>query len=69
MARSPRRRPTGLLAVACAISGVSGFFDGQFARDDLGKSLVAFQWLFVVSTLAVGGVAAATALRFARHRS
>ena len=55
--------------MACAISGVSGFFDGQFARDDLGKSLVALQWLFVVSTLAVGGVAAATALRFARHRS
>jgi hypothetical protein len=56
----------GLLAVACGISGVSGFFDGQFGKPGMPAALVAFQSLLVVATLAVGGLAATRLVRLVR---
>jgi len=47
----------GLLAGACLVSAVSGFFDGQFARHGLPGPLVAFQVTLVTATLAVGALA------------
>jgi hypothetical protein len=55
-----------LLATACLVSGISGFFDGQLGRKGLPPQLIAFQLLLVAATLAVGGLAAAHALRAAR---
>ena len=51
-----RRRmiASGLLAAACLISGMSGFFDGQLGRKGL------------PATLTAGGLAAADAIRSAR---
>ena len=62
--RCPDRRgavAAGLLVGACVISGVSGFFDGQFGKPGLPRALVGVQVLLVVSTLGVGAVAAARA--------
>ena len=62
--RWPDRRgavAAGLLVGACVISGVSGFFDGQFGKPGLPRALVGVQVLLVVSTLGVGAVAAARA--------
>jgi hypothetical protein len=70
-ARWPDRRgavAAGLLAVACGISGISGFFDGQLGKEGLSAPLVGFQWLLVVATLGVGGLAAARSIRLARRR-
>lgn len=47
----------GLLGVACAVSAVSGFFDGQLAREDLPGAVVAGQWVLVTVTAGVGGLA------------
>jgi len=48
----PRRRPaaigSALLGLAAAVSGISGFFDGQLARPDLGAGYVAAQVGYVV---------------------
>jgi hypothetical protein len=48
----PRRRPasigSALLGLAGAVSGISGFFDGQLARPDLGAGYVAAQVGYVV---------------------
>ena len=59
-ARDDRRGTVaaGLLAGACLVSSVSGFFDGQFARHGLPRPLVAFQVTLVTATLAVGTLAA-----------
>ncbi len=57
---------SGLLAVACAVSGVSGFFDGQLGRRGLPALLVGFQVLLVAATLVVGVLAAARSIRLLR---
>jgi len=43
----------GLLAGVCLVSGVSGFFDGQFGRPGLPLPLLAFQVTLVTATLGV----------------
>jgi hypothetical protein len=49
---SPRRRPAmvgaALLGLTAAVSGISGFFDGQLGRSDLGPEYVAAQVGYVV---------------------
>ena len=47
-----------LLSLACVVSFVSGFFDGQLGRDDLSTAEVAFQVWLISSTLLLGVVAA-----------
>ena len=48
--RRTARVAAGLLAAACLVSVVSGFFDGQLAREDLSGGEVAFQiWLLAVT--------------------
>lgn len=58
----PRRRlaiiGSALLGLSATLSGISGFFDGQLARPDLGASYVTAQIGFVV----VAGLAVACAL-------
>ena len=60
-AAQPRRWPaligSTLLGVSAAVSGISGFFDGQLARPDLGAGYVAAQIGYVV--VAWGAVAGA----------
>src|SRR5215210_3343735 len=59
-----RRRPvalagTVLLGVTAAVAGISGFFDGQLGRKDLGAGIVAGQICYVVvawATVVVAGV-------------
>jgi hypothetical protein len=56
-----KRTATGLLAGACFVSILSGFFDGQLARSDLDRGEVAFQaWLLTVTAL-LGTLAGLTA--------
>ena len=47
----------GLLGVACAVSAISGFFDGQLAREDLSTAVVAGQWVLITITAGVGMLA------------
>ena len=47
----------GLLGAACFVSGISGFFDGQLAREDLSAAVVAGQWVFITITAGVGVLA------------
>ncbi len=66
-----RRLGTGaalLLAAACLISAISGFFDGGFAADELTGGHVAFQLLLIVWTALVGGVALVHAAKLATDR-
>lgn len=58
-----------LLAAACLISAVSGFFDGGFAGEDLTGWHVAFQVLLIGWTALTGGLALAHATRLARDSS
>jgi hypothetical protein len=59
-----RRRPvalagTVLLGVTAAVAGISGFFDGQLGRKDLGAGIVAGQICYVLvawATVVVAGV-------------
>ncbi|WP_374455638.1 hypothetical protein [Nocardioides sp.] len=46
--------PAYLLALACLVSVISGFFDGGLANDALGGALVAFQVVLLTVTGAVG---------------
>jgi len=60
--RLPGRKaaiPAGLLAAACLVSVVSGFFDGGLGNDALSPALSAYQ----VSLLGVTGVVGALAAR------
>ncbi|MGY1682342.1 hypothetical protein [Geodermatophilus sp. SYSU D01176] len=62
--RWPDRRgavAAGLLAGACVVSALSGFFDGQFGKPGLPRTLVCVQVLLVAGTLGVGALAAARA--------
>ncbi len=56
----------GLLGVACAVSGISGFFDGQLAREDLPAAVVAGQWVLITVTAAVGALAFARLVELRR---
>ncbi len=56
------RPPVGLvaaivLALACLISAVSGFFDGGLANDELSGGLVAWQVFLLTATAVVGVLA------------
>jgi hypothetical protein len=58
----------GLLALACLVSGISGFFDGQLGKDKLAGWLVAFQVLLVTATLVVGALAVHRTVQLRRTR-
>jgi hypothetical protein len=51
----------GLLAVACFVSVVSGFFDGGIGNDELTRGLSAYQVMLLVVTTVVGTMAAVRA--------
>ena len=57
--RRLRRIAGGLLALACAVSIASGFFDGQLAANGLTAPEVAFQTWLLLLTGVVGGSALA----------
>jgi hypothetical protein len=65
------RVAAGLLGVACAVSAISGFFDGQLGREDLPAAVVAGQWVFVTVTAGVGvlGFARVVELRRSLERA
>ena len=50
---------SGLLALACLISAISGFFDGGLGAPGLSRAQVAFQYTLVSWTAVVGGLAVA----------
>ena len=67
--RAGRRTAIGaavLLTLACVVSFVSGFFDGQLGRSDLSSGEIAFQFWLISATLALGIVAALNGRRRAR---
>ena len=67
--RAPRRPAAvaaGLLATACLVSVVSGFFDGGLGNDALGTGLVAFQALLLTVTGVVGVLALRRTVRLVR---
>ena len=47
----------GLLAAACLVSVVSGFFDGGLGNAELTAGLAAFQYFLLAVTTAVGVLA------------
>jgi hypothetical protein len=51
--------PACLLALACLVSAVSGFFDGGLGHHRLSGGLVLFQVVLLTATAAVGLLAAA----------
>ena len=60
------RPPVGLvaalvLALACLVSAISGFFDGGLGNDELSAGLVAWQAFLLIVTAAVGILAVARA--------
>jgi len=57
-----------LLAVACLVSVVSGFFDGGLRNAELSAGLFAFQLALLAVTTAVGLLAAARAATVVRLR-
>lgn len=57
-----------LLAVACLVSVVSGFFDGGLRNAELGTGLFAFQLFLLAVTAAVGVAAVARVLVLLRGR-
>ena len=69
--RSSRRSAAvaaGLLAAACLVSVVSGFFDGGLGNDELTPALTAFQALLLAVTGVTGLLAAARAVEVTRDR-
>ena len=65
------RPPIGLvaaivLALACLVSAVSGFFDGGLANDELSRGLVAWQVFLLTVTAIVGLLAVSRALHLRR---
>ena len=57
-----------LLALACLVSAISGFFDGALANDELSGGLVAWQVFLLTATAAVGVLAIARARELWRAR-
>jgi hypothetical protein len=51
-----------LLALACLVSAISGFFDGGLANDELDAGLVAYQVFLLAVTATVGVLAALRAV-------
>ena len=67
------RPPVGLvaaivLALACLVSAISGFFDGGLANDELSSGLVAWQVFLLTATTAVGLLAILRARDLRRAR-
>lgn len=67
------RPPVGLaaaivLALACLVSAISGFFDGGLANDELSGGLVAWQVFLLTATAAVGILAILRARELRRAR-
>ena len=67
------RPPVGLaaaivLALACLVSAISGFFDGGLANDELSGGLVAWQVFLLTATAAVGILAILRARELRRVR-
>ena len=65
------RPPIGLvaaivLALACLVSAVSGFFDGGLANEELSRGLVAWQVFLLTVTAIVGLLAVSRALHLRR---
>ena len=58
--------PAGLLTAACAVSVVSGFFDGGLGNDKLHPALVGYQVLLMAITAGVGALAAVRAQELLR---
>jgi hypothetical protein len=56
----------GLLAVACGVSAVSGFFDGQLGKAGLSDALVAGQCFLMAVTAGVAGLALGRLIELAR---
>jgi hypothetical protein len=61
--------PAGLLALACVVSAVSGFFDGGLGNDALEPGMAAFQVFLLSVTAVVGVLAAVRAVGLARSAS
>ena len=59
---------SGLLAATALVSSISGFFDGQLGRADLGTGHVVGQIVFVAVAWATVVVAAVRLWRLARQR-
>jgi hypothetical protein len=55
-----------LLAVACLVSVISGFFDGGLGHRELAGGLVAYQLFLLAVTATVGALAVARAVGLAR---
>jgi hypothetical protein len=62
LAATRHRAGAAVLAVLCTVSVVSGFFDGAYA-DDLPVAERAIQLALVAATLALGTLAARSAVR------
>jgi hypothetical protein len=67
------RPPVGLvaaivLALACLVSAISGFFDGGLANDELSGGLVAWQVFLLTATAVVGILAILRARELRRAR-
>ena len=67
------RPPVGLvaaivLALACLVSAISGFFDGALANDELSGGLVTWQVFLLTATAVVGVLAIARARELRRAR-
>lgn len=64
-AASPRRVPAlagpAVLGLSAAVAGISGFFDGQLGRSDLGRGYVGAQILYVAVAWATAVLAGARA--------
>jgi hypothetical protein len=58
---------SAVLGLSAAVSGISGFFDGQLARSDLGAGYVAAQVGYVVVAWLAVGCAAARLWALRRH--
>jgi hypothetical protein len=56
--RGPALAGSTVLALAAAVAGISGFFDGQLGRPDLGVAYVAMQVVYVVVAWATVALAA-----------
>ena len=61
--RIPGRVAAVLLALACFVSFLSGFFDGQLGRADLGAFDLAFQWWLLGLTALLGCLAVLSLFR------
>jgi len=60
--------PAYVLALACFVSVISGFFDGGLGNDVLSGPLVAFQVVLLAVTAAVGAVAVLRGRELQRRR-